>query len=430
MSTRNLPSWLEYIASVHPREIELGLERVRAVAERMGLQRPAPLVITVAGTNGKGSCVASLEALLQQAGYRSASYTSPHIHTFNERIRVDATDTLDATICAAFAWIEQNREATSLSYFEYATLAAFWIFEQARVDVAILEVGLGGRLDAVNLIDADVAIISSISLDHQDWLGNDLESIGAEKAGILRSGRPALYASLSPPASIVARARELQTPLQLLGSDFGYMEDPISNTWDWFGSNAEGQSVNWTGLSRPVLALSNVSAAIQALHLLPLQLPAAALQSKVGSLSLAGRCELRKDHESGRDVLFDVAHNPAGAVMLAANLRRLRARQSASGHIIAVLAVMADKDVEGIVTALESCVDIWYIAQVEESRCLSVDTAVQRIKNIGLNVEIMSFISVQNAYVSACEQAAPADLVLVTGSFRTVAAVRALSDAV
>ena len=400
------------------------------MAERMGLQRPAPLVITVAGTNGKGSCVASLEALLQQAGYRSASYTSPHIHTFNERIRVDATDTLDATICAAFAWIEQNREATSLSYFEYATLAAFWIFEQARVDVAILEVGLGGRLDAVNLIDADVAIISSISLDHQDWLGNDLESIGAEKAGILRSGRPALYASLSPPASIVARARELQTPLQLLGSDFGYMEDPISNTWDWFGSNAEGQSVNWTGLSRPVLALSNVSAAIQALHLLPLQLPAAALQSKVGSLSLAGRCELRKDHESGRDVLFDVAHNPAGAVMLAANLRRLRARQSASGHIIAVLAVMADKDVEGIVTALESCVDIWYIAQVEESRCLSVDTAVQRIKNIGLNVEIMSFISVQNAYVSACEQAAPADLVLVTGSFRTVAAVRALSDAV
>jgi len=231
----------------------------------MGLQRPAPLVITVAGTNGKGSCVATLEALLQQAGYRTASYTSPHIHTFNERIRVNAADASDETICAAFAWIEQNRESTSLSYFEYATLAAFWIFEQARVDVAILEVGLGGRLDAVNLIDADVAIISSISLDHQDWLGNDLESIGAEKAGILRSGRPALYASLAPPASIVARARELQTPLLLLGSEFGFREDPGLHTWDWFGTDTEGRPVNWTGLSRPVLALSNVSAAIQAL---------------------------------------------------------------------------------------------------------------------------------------------------------------------
>ena len=426
MTTKSLPAWLDYIATVHPKEIELGLDRARAVAARMHLTRPAPLVITVAGTNGKGSCVASLEALLEASGYSTASYTSPHIHIFNERIRIGANNVSDAAVCTAFDFIERSRAGVSLSYFEFATLAALWLFEQAHVDVAILEVGLGGRLDAVNLVDADVAIIASISLDHQDWLGDNVESIGAEKAGILRAFRPAIYASLDPPRSIVNRARELSAPLALLGQEFGFIEH--ADAWDWFGRTQSGELVEWRELPRPVLALSNVAAAIQALMLLPLQLDSKQLASTIGTLSLAGRCELRSDLRTGQRVLFDVAHNPASASMLATNLQRLRTFHPDWRRIIVVMAVMADKDLEGIVTALESCVNIWYIAQVEESRCLSADTAVKRIKETGLQLQISVFDSVHSAYLAACEQATAQDLIVVTGSFRTVAAVREMSQ--
>ena len=429
MSARNLADWLDYIERVHPREIELGLERVRAVAARMLISRPGPLVITVAGTNGKGSCVATLEALLEQSGYRTASYTSPHIHVFNERIRIGAANVSDAEICAALAVVDSQRAGVSLSYFEFATLAALWLFQNANVQVAILEVGLGGRLDAVNLIDADVAIIASIRLDHQDWLGDNVESIGAEKAGILRAGRPALYAAPKPPLSIVARAHELAAPLLQLGVDFGYSEHAAADTWDWFGASHSGASIRWENLPRPVLALSNVAAAIQALHLLPVQLSRTGLANTIGRLALAGRCELRTDLASGRRVLFDVAHNPAGAAMLAENLQRLRGRNPGLQRVIAVVAVLADKDVEGMVTALETFVDIWYIAQVEVSRCLSADTAVKRITATGLQLHIEGFDSVQQAYLTACAQATAQDLVLVTGSFHTVAAVREMSHA-
>lgn len=435
MITRNLSAWLDYIAQVHPREIELGLERARTVATRMQLTRPAPLVITVAGTNGKGSCVASLEALLQVSGYRTAAYTSPHIHVFNERIRIGAENATDAQLCAAFAVIENNRDGVSLSYFEFATLAALWLFQQARLDVAILEVGLGGRLDAVNLVDADVAIIASISLDHQDWLGDTVESIGAEKAGILRAGRPALYAAPNPPLSIINRARELGAPLLLLGEDFGYREraadtktDSITDTWDWYGRSLDGAPVELSGLPIPELALANVAAAMQALQLIPVQLSSTTLIPAIGRLALAGRCELRVDRSSGRTVLFDVAHNPAAAALLAENLQRLRRKHPQLRRLIAVMAVLADKDIEGMVSALESCVDIWYIAQVEASRCLSADTAMQRIRKMGLQLQILGFDSVQRAYKSACEQATEQDWILVTGSFYTVAAVREMSQ--
>lgn len=427
MITRTLPDWLDYIAKVHPREIELGLDRVRAVAARMQLTRPAPLVITVAGTNGKGSCVATLEALLEASGYRTAAYTSPHIHLFNERIRIAAENVADTPLCAAFAYIESCRAGVSLSYFEFATLAALWLFEHAGIDVAILEVGLGGRLDAVNLVDADVAIIASISLDHQDWLGDNVESIGAEKAGILRAGRAAIYAATDPPRSILARAAALAAPLSLLGREFGYREGP-QQSWDFYGRNRDGDTVKWCDLPRPVLALSNVAAAIQALLLLPLRLNPDALAVTIGKLALAGRCELRRDKLSGRRVLLDVAHNPAGATMLAANLRRLRALNPDWQRIIAVVAVMADKDIEGMVAALESCVNIWYIAQVEESRCLPADTAVKRMKATGLQLQITDFDSVHNAYLAACQQATELDLILVTGSFHTVAAVRGMTQ--
>lgn len=426
MSTKSLATWLDYIATVHPKEIELGLERAREVSSRMQLTRPAPLVVTVAGTNGKGSCVASLEAILEASGYRTAAYTSPHIHVFNERIRIRASNVADTLICAAFDFVERSRAGVSLSYFEFATLAALWLFERAQVDVAILEVGLGGRLDAVNLVDADVALIASINLDHQDWLGDNVESIGAEKAGILRAARPAIYASIDPPRSIVNRARELAAPLALLGQEFGYRES--ADSWDWYGRTRSGEVVEWRKLPLPALALSNVSAAIQALMLLPLRLVPEQLAHTIGKLALAGRCELRTDVRSARRVLFDVAHNPASASMLAANLGRLRRLYPAWQRIIAVMAVMADKDIEGIVTALEYCVNIWYIAQFKESRCLSADAAVKRIKETGLQLQILEFDSVHSAYLAACAEASAQDLIVVTGSFRTVAAVREMSQ--
>lgn len=428
MITRTLPTWLDYIASIHPREIELGLERVRAVAGRMGLTRPAPLVVSVAGTNGKGSCVATMEAVLEQAGYRTGSYTSPHIHVFNERIRCHGAMVADAELCAAFAAIEACREPTSLSYFEFATLAALWLFEKREVDVALLEVGLGGRLDAVNLVDADVAIISSISLDHEDWLGSDLDVIAWEKAGIMRPGKPVIYAALQPPASIATRAQELAAPLLLLDAAFGYRESAAGADWDWYGQNADGDLLEWPRLPRPTLALSNVAAALQALCLLPLQLPVAAVSTALQGLGLAGRFESRRDRRSGRSVVFDVAHNPAGSALLAANLRRLRQTRPEIERIIAVVAVMADKDVEGMVSVLESCVDFWYIAQVDEPRCLRADTAAKRLLAAGLNLQTRLFDSVQEAYVSACEQGSQETLIVVTGSFYTVAAVRELSN--
>lgn len=427
MRTDSLPDWLEYIASVHPREIELGLDRVRAVAARMGLTRPAPLVITVAGTNGKGSCVATLEAILETAGYRTGLYTSPHIHVFNERIRLRAVPLEDAAICAAFAAIERSRGETSLSYFEFATLAALYAFEQAELDVALLEVGLGGRLDAVNLVDADVAIISSISLDHQDWLGDDLEGIAAEKAGILRAGKPAVYGSLAVPASIAARALCLGAPLYALGEAFGF-QATTPGRWDWYGGQSGSEVLHWPDLPRPNLLLSNVAAALQALHLLPLALTPALVGLALDGLVLAGRFEARRDTATGRAVLFDVAHNPAGAAVLADNLRELRAQASGPSRVIAVVAVMADKDIEGMVSSLESCVDIWYIAQVEVPRCLRADTAVNRLTAAGFAGQMQRFDSVQEAYVSACTQGGEKDLVVVCGSFHTVAAVRALSQ--
>ena len=426
----SLESWLQYISSVHPREIELGLGRTQRVAANLALGKPAPLVVTVAGTNGKGSCVATMEAILQQAGFKTGCYTSPHILVFNERIRIDASNVCDDPLIAAFEAIDEARNNETLSYFEFATLAGLYLMRENKVDVALLEVGLGGRLDAVNIVDADVAVISSIGIDHTDWLGKDIESIAAEKAGIMRPNRPTVFGGKHPPNAIIHRAKELDSPLLVSGHDFHADQNATNASWRWRGHDREAVPVNWPDLPIPSLMLGNVAASIQALKLLPLSLGVEPVAAALSGLGLAGRFEKRRDLSSGRAVILDVAHNPDAMQQLAISLRSYKSQNQGAGRIAAVLAVMSDKDVIGMITALEYCVDIWYIAQVEESRCLSVDTAVQRIKNIGLNVEIMSFISVQNAYVSACEQAAPADLVLVTGSFRTVAAVRALSDAV
>lgn len=429
----SLESWLSYISSVHPREIELGLDRTRRVADRLQLGKPAPTVITVAGTNGKGSCVATMEAILQRAGYKTGCYTSPHIHSFNERIRIDGHCVTDAALIAAFEAIEAKRGDETLSYFEFATLAGLYLFRESAVDVALLEVGLGGRLDAVNIIDADVAIISSIGIDHVDWLGDDIESIAAEKAGIMRAGMPAVFGGDSPPAALSARADEIGAPLLRAGHDYRYEAATEAGQWHWFGRRRDGSAVEWRNLPLPRLLLANVAAALQALMLLPLTIECTQLGEALAQVRLMARFELRRDSVTGRTVICDVAHNPAAMQQLAILLERYRAQNQGRGRLAVVLAVMADKDVRGMITALESCVDIWYIAQVDQARSMAAHEVAQILKSVGKGADLASidgFSSAETAYEAACAQTGADDTVLVTGSFYTVAALHARSEQV
>jgi len=427
----SLESWLQYISSVHPREIELGLGRSQRVAASLGLGKPAPLVVTVAGTNGKGSCVATMEAILQQAGFKTGCYTSPHIHVFNERIRINAANVLDEPLIAAFEAIDGARNAETLSYFEFATLAGLYLLRENNVEVALLEVGLGGRLDAVNIVDADVAVIASIGIDHTDWLGNDIESIAAEKAGIMRPNVPTVFGGEHPPRAIIERAQELDSLLFVSGQDFHAEEDAANATWRWRGQDREAAPADWPDLPLPSLMLSNVAASLQALKLLPISLEIEPVAAALDGLGLAGRFDKRRDLSNGRTVFFDVAHNPDAMQQLAIRLQSYKAQNQGAGRIAAVLAVMADKDVIGMITALEYCVDIWYIAQVDEARSMAADEVAQTMKDVGIVSDqgrILQFDSVESAYRAACDQCDTEDTVVVTGSFLTVAAVHGLTE--
>lgn len=427
----SLDSWLQYISKVHPREIELGLERTQIVAQRLDIVKPAPLVVTIAGTNGKGSCVASLEALLQQSGLRSAAYTSPHLLLFNERIRINAACACDADIVAAFERVDSARGQESLSYFEFATLAALYLFKKAAVDIALLEVGLGGRLDSVNIVDADLTIISSIAVDHIEWLGNNIESIAAEKAGIMRSETPLIYGEPEVPKAITDKAATLNAPLYVLGREYSYFEELPDTRWSWKGIDLAGEAVELSALPVPKLGLGNVSIALQALQLLPLDPKPASIEQALLDLRLSGRFDCRTDKHSGRKVILDVAHNPDAMKLLAANLGRYRQQNGPIERIIAVIAMMADKDVEGMLTALESCVDIWYIAQVDEARGVAADKVAQILKTVRIQDDQLTYLqfdTVESAYEAACKGSNHQDIIVVTGSFFTVAAVQSLIE--
>ncbi|MFL2850808.1 MAG: bifunctional tetrahydrofolate synthase/dihydrofolate synthase [Pseudohongiellaceae bacterium] len=432
-----LDSWLDYISTVHPSEIELGLDRVRTVANNMGLGKVAPKIVIVAGTNGKGSCVTLMEALLIKSGRSVASYTSPHLSHYTERIKIDGKPIDEASICIAFSHIDECREGVSLSYFEFSTLAALWIFCQANIDVALLEVGLGGRLDAVNIVDADVTVISSIALDHQDWLGDNLDSIGREKAGILRSGVPLVYGDAEPVGSIIELAQKLGAPLYLINKHFQWEITKDDCHWRWSGCNENG-ALSVHELAIPALHLNNASIALQTLSLLNIDLTKVSVQKAFKTIQFQGRQEHRLDTETGVDVILDVAHNPAAAKFLAAAMSAKKAQYPEFSQISVVIAVMADKDIEGIALSLESCVDIWYISQVEESRCMASEEVEKRLQSSGHLRQWVRTASVVNAYRQACkdscsfarENPGKKQLVVVMGSFYTVAAVRNLSDSV
>lgn len=421
MTQRSLADWLAWIERQHPKSIELGLDRVRTVAGRMGLRRPARKVVTVAGTNGKGSTIAFMEAIARAAGWRVGVYTSPHLFAYNERLRIDGVDIDDAALVSGFEAVEASRGEVALTYFEFGTLAALWILQRERLDLALLEVGLGGRLDAVNLVDADVAVITTVDLDHQDWLGDNREAIGFEKAGIARAGKPLVLGDDDPPASVLAHAYAIGASAIRIGCDFFFA--PIdASTWRW---TELGYALQ---LPMPQLQgrvqLRNAATAIAAMRALKRTIPRDAFVRGVADAHIAGR--LAHVVHGGVDVWIDIAHNPQAARTLAEWLRQA----PCAGRTLAVFAALGDKDIPGVVDALAGCVDAWFLAGLDDAspRGLPRDQFMQRLRGSAA-AQGESFAHVEDALQAAIAQARDGDRVLVFGSFHTAAAaLQALHD--
>ncbi|KFN51691.1 hypothetical protein N790_14440 [Arenimonas malthae CC-JY-1] len=408
---RTLAQWLDYQQTVHPRSIDMGLERVGEVARRLGLGRPGRHVATVGGTNGKGSTVAFLEAIARAAGLKVGAYTSPHLLRYNERVRIDGAEAGDEALVAAFERIEAARVEIPLTFFEFGTLAALMLFEAADLDLAILEVGLGGRLDATNIVDPDVAIITTVDLDHQDYLGDDRESIGAEKAGILRAGKPCVLAEKDPPSSVLRRAYAIGAFAIRGHSD--YLVDDLGDHWRWREPGYEIELPE-PALSAPAQR-GNAAAAIAALRALDLPIPDEALRAGVRDARLPGR--LQRLPGSPERVL-DVAHNPQGARQLAAWL------EANPRHTVAVFSALADKDMGGIVAPVAPHLRAWHLGPITDAgpRGLPVDELARRLAE-HLPAEILHpHRSLAEALAAAALQAGPDGRVLVFGSFHTVAA--------
>ena len=416
---QSLPAWLDYISHQHDAEIVMGLDRVRAVWELMGKPQ-APINITVGGTNGKGSTCAMLESILSIAGFTTGFYSSPHLVDFNERVRLDRSSARDTDLVAGFKAVEAARTAMSpappLTYFEYVTLAALWIFARAKVDVAILEVGMGGRLDAVNIVDADASAVVSIDLDHQAYLGDTLEKIGWEKAHIYRAGRPAIFADLNPPATLVAHATQIGADLQLLNRDFRFSK--MDTQWQFFGRYTTRHSLPYPAL-RGNYQLKNASAALALLDSLRQQLPVSQGQVKRGLLEVEwpGRMQVLPGRPT---VVLDVAHNPHAA-------RALHDALGTMGYFentYAVFGMLNDKDIDKVIESIKSRIDFWCVAGLEKSagaRGASSALLAQKLAAHGADGKISQHVDIPGAFTAARERASQNDRILVFGSFYTVA---------
>lgn len=461
-STRSVDEWLAWLETLHPSWMELGLERVGQVAQRLALTHFSCPVITVTGTNGKGSTVALLESIYRAAGYRVGTYSSPHLVRFNERIRVAGQDVDDATLCQSFAHIEAARHDISLTYFEFTTLAALDIFQRAHLDVLILEVGLGGRLDATNLIDADVAVITTIALDHQAWLGDNRDSIGYEKAGIMRAGRPVVCGDPEPPQSVLQKAAELEAPLYILDLTYSsgsnethFSGSPLPcNSFSFSHSNSCGRGLGrgldqismskqalspspspasergkqelWSfqsplqtyiDLPIPRIELQNAATALMTLQLLEQRLPVslAAVTLGLQQVFVAGRfqCIAGEQHLT----VLDVAHNPAGGAWLAHRLQQ----ESTSTRVIAVWAMLADKDLAATVRPLVPWVTTWFTGELNGvARAADSPTLGAALLSAGAK-HYQTFSDFAHAYQAALSYVQQGDTLLVFGSFHTVA---------
>jgi dihydrofolate synthase/folylpolyglutamate synthase len=411
---QSLADWLSHLERVHPSSIAMGLERVGAVRDRLGLKLACP-VIAVGGTNGKGSVCAMLESILSCAGYRTGLYTSPHLLRYNERVRVARREAPDAAFADAFARIEAARRELLLTYFEFGTLAAVDIFMREQVDVAILEVGLGGRLDAVNAFDADCAVLTSIDLDHMEYLGNDRNSIGREKAGIFRAGRPAVCGDENPPEALLEAARTAGVQLDLAGRDYGYVA--AEGHWNCWTPAGRKASLPYPAL-RGSYQLGNAATALAALDAVRGLLPAdmGAIRRGLLEVDLPGRFQVLPGRPM---VILDVGHNPHAARGLAQSLRAL----PGGGRTLAVFAMLRDKDIEGVAAALRDCIDEWLIAGLEVPRGAQASRIRDALHAAGVRNPVSEFETPAAAWLQAIGSAAHDDKILVFGSFYTVGAV-------
>jgi len=422
MGNTALQHWLDRLEKLHPSEIELGLERITLVANRLGLLPVSRPVITVAGTNGKGTTVAVLEALLAQTQTRCGSFTSPHFQRFNERIRINGAEAPDEVIVRAFEAIDAARESVSLTYFEFAALAALLIFSWEDLDMLVLEVGLGGRLDAVNIVDPAVAVITSIALDHQNWLGDTRDEIAIEKAGILRSGAPAVIADANPPQSLVDTVQSAGAhPAVFLGKDF-QVSEPLSGRCEisLLRLSSAAATEPSTRTLPPVavggLLPENVAAALQAAELSGLVFSDEDVERALANIALAGRRQSLQ--REGVHYVLDVAHNPAAIECLLEYLEDT----ISGGRKIAVFSVMGDKDYVAMLKLAAMCFDAWMLAdQPDNERAAAASVLARELEALGV-ARVSHSKNLRQALARAQQLAAPGDCIVVFGSFTTVAA--------
>lgn len=401
-ATSSLEMWLDYLANIHTSAIDLGLERVQAVATSANLTKPAPTVITVAGTNGKGSTCALMEAILLDAGYSVGVYSSPHLIRYNERVRINGLDLDDEKHVAAFDFIEKQRGEISLSFFEYGTLAALRLFQTEQVDIVLLEVGLGGRLDATNVVDHDVSIITSLAIDHVDWLGDDINVIGFEKAGIYRSGKPAICGQPKAPSTVAAHADDIGAELYQVDIQYSYQQTSATE-WKWTHG-----SYDLEALPLPGLPLQNAATALMALATANLDISDVNIVNGLKNAQLPGRMQLLSDTPT---IILDVAHNPHSAEYLVE-----RVQQQYSGKTIhTVVAMLHDKDIKATLEALTPIASYWYPASLTGPRAASAQELCQYLPSDNVH-----FDSPVLAFEAAMTQANQDDVILVVGSFHTV----------
>lgn len=414
MRFRTLAEWLRWQETLHPRPMDLGLERCAEVAARMGLLDPSFAVVAIGGTNGKGSCAAMLDAMLRAGGHRTGVYTTPHLLRYNERIALCGRAVPDATLVQSFERVDAARGPTTLTYFEFGTLAALDIFARSGVEVALLEVGLGGRLDAVNVVDADVALVTTVDVDHVEWLGGDRESIAREKAGIFRRGRPAVCGDAEAPSTLDACARERGAPLHRLAREYDFEES--GGGWRWW---CRGTALE--GLPRPgidgIFQVQNAAAALMVLELARERLPVS--ESAIRAGLRASRLPARFQMFAGPvQRIVDVAHNVQAARALARTLRA----HPCSGRTLAVFAMLADKDIAGVAAAVHELVDAWYLGGLAVPRGAPVQELSERVEGLIAGTPAAAFPDAAAAYAAAGAAAKPGDRIVAFGSFHTAAA--------
>jgi dihydrofolate synthase/folylpolyglutamate synthase len=422
MRFHRLADWLGWQATLHPRSIELGLERVGRVWGRLA-HGPVPFpIISIAGTNGKGSCAAMLEAIYGAAGYRTACYTSPHLLRYTERIRINGAEVAEDVLCDAFGRVDAVRDDDSLTYFEFGTLAAMDIFLRSSPDVAILEVGLGGRLDAVNLFDPDLAMITSIGRDHTAWLGETLEEIAAEKAGILRQGRPAVIGHRNPVATLIHAGEDAGCPMYVLGRDFHWEPDPPG--WRWKGPGSEALDLAPPAL-RGRVQHDNASAVIMGVFCLRdrLPVPRANLRQGLYKARLPGRLQVLPGAPTW---ILDVAHNAPAALALAESLRSL----PCTGTRHAVVGMLADKEAAAVAAPLMEWAQRWHVAAAEDPRAMPAEALAGAIQGLDPAAAVARYGDLPKALAGAVAASGDGDCILVFGSFTTVeAALRRIGGA-